>query len=87
MEKKWILVVIFFGFFTGNLFGQEALLEKANAFYDKDDYSNASEFYLQVLNKGKFTGETLYKYVYSLEMLNGLNPDILDLYAATRFFL
>jgi hypothetical protein len=72
---------------AGALIAQETSLDKANLYYTNNDYENAKALYLQVLSKGKFTGETLYRYVYSLEMLNGINPDILDLYAATKFYL
>lgn len=86
---KTKLVTLFFTFIlmAGSLIAQETFLDKANILYNNDDYENAKTLYLQVLNKGKFTGETLYRYVYSLEMLNGLNSDILDLYAATEFYL
>jgi hypothetical protein len=87
MKGKSILLAMIFGILVSSLFGQETLLEKANAFYDMEDYSNAKELYLQVLSAGKFSGETLYRYVYSLERLNGLNSDILDLYAVTNFYL
>ena len=87
MKTKVMLFSLIFVLLTAPIFAQETLLEKANSFYNNDDYAHAKALYLQVLNKGKFSGETLYRYVYSLEMLNGLNSEILDLYAATRFHL
>ncbi|MDR0684676.1 MAG: hypothetical protein LBF83_06070 [Spirochaetaceae bacterium] len=87
MKKKLLLFVLVFAFLTGGLFGQGTLLERANAFYDQDDYGNAKKLYFQVLSSGKFTGEILYRYTYSTEMLNGINSEVLNLYAASWWYL
>jgi hypothetical protein len=87
MKRRVVLFFLAFCFLAGGLFGQETLLEGANAFYNEDNYANAKELYFQVLSSGKFTGETLYRYTYSTEMLNGLNSEVLDLYAASWFYL
>jgi membrane-associated HD superfamily phosphohydrolase len=87
MKGRLVLFALAFGFLAGSLFGQETLLERANVFYNENDYINAKELYLQVLSSGKFTGETLYRYTYSTEMLNGINSEVLDLYYATWWYL
>jgi hypothetical protein len=85
MKIKFMVLAL--ALLSGSLFAQETLLEEANVYYNNDDYANAKNLYIQVLTKGNFTGEILYRYVYSIEMLNGINSDVLDLYAATEFYL
>jgi hypothetical protein len=81
------LLVLVFAFLAGGLFGQDALLERANAFYDQDDYVNAKELYFKILSSDKCTGEVLYRYTYSTEMVNGINSEVLNLYAASWWYL
>jgi hypothetical protein len=87
MKEKLILFVLVFLFFADGAFSQETLLERANAFYDQDDYANAKELYLQVLSGGKFTGEILYRYTFSTEILSGIDSEVLNLYAASWWYL
>ena len=87
MKTKLMVLFLLFILMDNSLIAQETYLDKANYHYNNADYENAKTLYLQILSKGKFSGETLYRYVYSLEMLNGLTPDILDIYAATWFYL
>ena len=72
---------------ASSLFAQDNLLDRANTVFNNSDYSNAKELYLQILHKSKFSGETLYRYTYSLEMTNGINSEIMNLYVASWWYL
>ncbi|MDR1219853.1 MAG: hypothetical protein LBK73_09630 [Treponema sp.] len=67
--------------------GQDSLLDQATTYYDNDDYGNTKEIYLEILRTGDFSGEILYRYAYSNEMLEGINNNVLDLYAASYYYL
>lgn len=84
---KFKSFVIVFLLLTYSLFPQDNLLDRANSAFNNNDYSNARELYLQILHKGKFSGETLYRYTYSLEMLNDINSEIMNLYVASWWYL
>jgi hypothetical protein len=87
MKGKLVLFVLILAFLAGGVFAQEILLEKADMLYDQDDYVNANKLYLQILSGGKFTGETLYRFTYSLEMLKGIDSEVLNMYAAAWWYL
>ncbi|MDR1838711.1 MAG: hypothetical protein LBQ93_03880 [Treponema sp.] len=85
--KKMVIFLILVLSVLFCIHGQDSLLGQATSYYDKDDYGNAKNIYLEILKTGKFSGETLYRYAYSNEMLKGINSDVLDLYAASYYYL
>jgi hypothetical protein len=85
--KKMAVFLIFLLSVLFCVHSQDSLLEQATKYYDNNDYSNAKVIYLEIIRTGKFSGETLYRYAYSNEMLEGINNKVLDLYAASYFYL
>jgi tetratricopeptide (TPR) repeat protein len=80
---KHKIYAVLFIFLTNSLVAQETLLEKANAYFDISDYANAKALYVEILKDDEniWFGEIDYRYAYSCEMLEGLTPDVLNLYA------
>jgi tetratricopeptide (TPR) repeat protein len=87
MKLKFMLFVIVFGFLADFLIAQETLLEKANAYFDNSDYANAKALYVEILKDDAniWLGEIDYRYAYSCEMLEGLTPEVLNLYAVAAW--
>jgi len=86
MSKVLVLLVGFFCLIS-NVYGQENPLDRANSYYDDNDYTNANEIYLNIIKAGSLNGKTLYRYAYTNEMLEGINKKVLDLYAVAYFYL
>jgi hypothetical protein len=84
---KHKIYAVFFVFLTSSLVAQETLLEKANAYFDNSDYASANALYAEILKDDKniWLGEIDYRYAYSCEMLEGLTPEVLNLYAVASW--
>lgn len=69
--KKYF--IFFFLLFTGVIYCQESKinLEKATAYYNSDDYTNALEYYVNSVHAGESnSGTTYYRLAYSWENVN-----------------
>jgi hypothetical protein len=78
--KAFVLALFLFQSFYG--YSQNDNLNLANSYYDKDMYKEAREYFQKVVDSGNITGEILYRFAYSNEILGGLNEDTLKIYAA-----
>jgi hypothetical protein len=84
--KAFVLVLFLFQSFYG--YSQNDNLNLANSYYDKDMYKEAKEYFQKVVDSGNITGEILYRFAYSNEVLGGLNEDTLKTYAtAYSYFM
>ena len=86
----WLAIgMLFLGNFIGNSYSQpifnevtEAILKKADTFYEKNNYGQAYKLYLQLRDDRRwYDGVSLYRLAYSNYMANGETPTVFFDYA------
>lgn len=88
MKNKWkkLITVLMILVNTFCIFARTSP-DAAKKYYDEDNYIKAAEEYKKYMRKNLFSGKDMYRYTYSMENINGLTDDVLDLYSLTFFLL
>lgn len=88
MKNKWkkLITVLMILVNTFCIFARTSP-DEAKKYYDEDNYIKAAEEYKKYMRKNLFSGKDMYRYSYSMENINGLTDDVLDLYSLTFFLL
>lgn len=85
-SSKTLFVSLFIVIFGINSLTAQTNLERANNYYDADDYPHAIEFFEKTIFEDKqYNGTIFYRYAYSLEQNNVSEDDYSQFYSASAF--